>query len=151
MARMYSRKKGKHGSKRPIKKAIPGWVRYDAKETEALNVKLAKTGKTTSEIGLILRDSYGVPSVKNITGNKITKILEKNNLKPKLPEDIVALINKDILIMKHLEANKHDMAVRRGQIITESKIDKLAKYYKRTGKLSKDWIFDRTKAKTFIS
>ena len=148
---MYSRKKGKHGSKRPIKKAIPGWVRYDAKETEALIVKLAKTGKTTSEIGLILRDSYGVPSVKNITGNKITKILEKNNLKPKLPEDIVALINKDILIMKHLEANKHDMAVRRGQIITESKIDKLTKYYKRTGKLSKDWIFDRTKAKTFIS
>src|SRR3989344_2067587 len=89
MARMYSRKKGKHGSKRPIKKAIPQWVRYDAKEVETLIIKLAKTGKTTSEVGLILRDTYGIPSVKNITGKKITQILEKNNLKSKLPEDIV--------------------------------------------------------------
>lgn len=148
---MYSGKKGKHGSKKPIKKTIPGWVRYDAKEVEALIIKSAKTGKTASEIGLILRDTYGIPSVRNVTKKKMNRILTENNLMPKLPEDMTALIKKDIAIMKHLENNKHDMAVKRGQLITESKINKLAKYYKKTGKLPENWIFDRTKAKALIS
>lgn len=54
MARIYSRKKGKSGSKRPIKRVKPSWVSYDAKVVEQLVVKLAKAGKTAAEIGLML-------------------------------------------------------------------------------------------------
>ena len=150
MARMHSGKKGKHGSKKPLKRSIPTWVRYEGKEAEALIVKLAKTGKTTSEIGLILRDTYGIPSVKNISKKRISKILKENNIIRKLPEDITALINKDILIMKHMDNNKQDKTAKRGLILTESMINRLVKYYKRKGVMPKDWVFDRTKAKTFI-
>src|SRR3989338_891081 len=69
---------------------------------------------------------------------------------PKLPEDITALVKKDIKLVKHLDSNKKDMTVWRGLIITESKINKLAKYYKREGFLPQDWKFDRKTAKLLI-
>lgn len=31
---------------------------------------------TPSQIGIVLRDSYGIPQVKSITGNKIVRILK---------------------------------------------------------------------------
>ena len=44
MARMYSGKRGKSGSKKPLKKTAPSWVRLSAKEAEMLIVKMAKEG-----------------------------------------------------------------------------------------------------------
>ena len=52
MARMHSRKKGQSGSKKPLKKEKPTWIRYKPAEIELLIVKLAKEGKTSSEIGI---------------------------------------------------------------------------------------------------
>lgn len=150
MARMHSGKKGKSGSKKPVKQTKKSWFRYDAKEVEQLIVKLAKLGKTSSEIGIILRDTYGVPDTRCIVKKNITKILEDNKLKPKLPEDLVALIKKDIRLTKHLDSHKGDMSVKRGLQLTESKINRLAKYYKRTNKLPSDWAYDRKKAKLLI-
>lgn len=37
--------------------------------------KLAKKGMTPSQIGVVLRDSHGIPLVTNVTGNKILRIL----------------------------------------------------------------------------
>lgn len=37
--------------------------------------RLAKKGMTPSQIGVVLRDSHGIPLVKNVTGNKILRIL----------------------------------------------------------------------------
>ena len=75
MARMHSRKKGKAGSKKP---SIPAkWVEYKDKEVERLVIKLRKDGMQSAEIGRLLRDQYGIPSVKQITGKTITKILEE--------------------------------------------------------------------------
>lgn len=150
MAKMHSRGRGKSGTKKPIKKTKLTWVRYDAKTVEQLVTKLAKTGNKPSMIGLILRDTYGVPDVKTLTGKSITQILKENNLLTKLPEDIMALIIKDIQIMKHMELNKKDMPAKRGLLLTESKIHRLAKYYKREGRLPEDWKYDRTKAKLLI-
>lgn len=147
---MYSRRKGKAGSKKPVRKVKPVWIRYTAKEIEQLVVKLVKAGKSASEIGVILRDTYGVPDVKTLTKKKISRILDENKISPKLPYDLVALIKKDIAIMKHLETNRRDMTARRGLILTESKIRRLTKYYKRVDKLSADWSYDRGKAKLLI-
>ena len=150
MARMYSRKRGKAGSKRPSKISIPTWVSYKAEEIDKLIVKLYKSGNSISKVGMILRDNYGIPSVRYITKNRIGKILQVNNSVPKLPEDITFLVKKDIRLVKHLDSNKKDMTVWRGLQITESKINKLAKYYKREGVLPNDWKFDRKTAKLLI-
>jgi len=150
MARMHSRKKGKSGSTKLVKKIKPSWVRYSAKEIEQLILKLNKSGKSTSEIGVILRDTYGVPDVKTITKKKITQILNDNNVVPKLPEEMTNLIKKDIAIMAHLEINKKDMGAKRGHQLTDSKIRRLAKYYKKTKRIPENWNYDSKKAKLLV-
>ncbi len=146
MARIYSRRKGKSGSKKPIKKVLPTWVRYKAKEVELLIIKLAKEGKPLAEIGLILRDTYGIPSTRLLTNKKISQIIADKKLTPELPDDLLALIKKDVLINKHLESNKKDNNARRGKSITMSKINRLAKYYKKTGRLPAEWKYDASRA-----
>ena len=61
------------------------------------------------------------------------------------------LIKKEILIMKHFERNKKDMHAKRGLILTESKIHRLAKYYKRVGRIPSNWRYDRKQAELLVS
>ncbi len=149
MARMHSRKKGQSGSKKPLKKEKPTWIRYKPMEIELLIVKLAKEGKTSSEIGIILRDIYGVPDVKLIIGKHISKILDEKKLLKELPEDLIALMKRAIFIKKHLERNHHDMTAKRGLQLTDSKIKRLIKYYKKSGKIHVEWKFDPAKLKMY--
>lgn len=147
---MYSRKKGKAGSTRPSKKKLPSWVRYKPKEVELLIVKLAKDGKTPSQVGMVLRDIYGIPLTSKITGKRISKILEEKKLLGKLPEDIMALIKKSIAVRKHIEINHKDESAQRGLDLTESKIKRLVKYYKRIGKLTEDWKYQPERIRLYI-
>ncbi|MEM4260444.1 MAG: 30S ribosomal protein S15 [Candidatus Woesearchaeota archaeon] len=150
MARMYSRARGKHGSKKPIKKSVPSWLNYKKKEVEILVAKAAKEGLTPSLIGIHLRDSYGIPDVKLITGKTITRILKEKNLQPKLPEDLVALMKRVVAVRKHYDENPQDTSALRGIQITESKIRKVINYYKRSKILSKDWKYDPTNIRLYI-
>ena len=150
MARMYSKKKGKASSKKPLLKTKQTWVRYKAKELELLIGKIAKEGKAASQIGIALRDTYGVPSVKQLTEKSITAIMKEKGVAPEVPEDLMAMIRKNIFIKKHLDGNKHDMTAKRGLELTESKIRRLVSYYKKTKKLSQDWTYDPTKIKLLI-
>lgn len=150
MARMYSKRHGKSGSKKPTGDVKPTWVRYDKEEVELLIQKLAKTGNTPSQIGMILRDNYGIPTVRGITNQKLTKILLKHNIKTKVPADLGALIRRDIKIQKHLATNRKDLPTKRGLTLTENKIKKLARYYKKVGKLPADWMYDNTKAGFYL-
>ena len=147
---MHSRDKGKSGSTRPEIRKKQKWVTYSAKEVEALVIKLGKTDIDSSQIGITLRDSYGIPDVKAITKKKISKILQDNKLGTKLPEDLINLIKKHISIKEHRENNKQDMTAKRGFQLTESKINRLVKYYKKTNRMPKDWKFDRYKAKLLV-
>lgn len=146
MARKYSRKRGKAGSKKPIKKVLSSWVRYKEKEVELLIQKLAKEGKTSSEIGMILRDTYGIPDTKLITKRRISHIMEEKGLNKEIPEDLLELIKKAVKINKHLEKNRLDQTAKRGALLTLSRIRRLTKYYKRTGKLKSEWKFDPKRA-----
>ena len=149
MARMHSRDKGKSGSTKPVKK-VPSWAPYKEKEVEKLIIKSAKAGKSTSEIGVMLRDSYGIHSVKALTEKSISAILQANDLQKQLPEDLTNLIKKLIAIRHHLEKNKQDKTAGRGQLLTSSKIRRLVKYYKRTKKLSADWNLNMDKLKMYV-
>ncbi|MBR9703495.1 30S ribosomal protein S15 [Candidatus Woesearchaeota archaeon] len=142
MARMHSRKRGKSGSSKPASPSVPTWLPLKQKEIEMLILKLSKEGVPPSRIGLTLRDQYGVPDVKLVTGKTITKILEAKNIKADIPEDLMALIRKAVLIRKHLEENHKDQPGKRGLKLTESKILRLSKYYKGTERLPKTWKYD---------
>ncbi len=146
---MHSGAKGKSGSKKPIKK-IPSWAPFKEKEVEKLIVKYAKAGKSTSEIGLLLRDAYGINSVKALTGKTVTAVLDENKLTKELPEDVLNLIKKIILVKQHLEKNKQDQTAKRGIILTTSKINRLVKYYKRSKRLPVDWKLDMTRLKMYL-
>lgn len=150
MARMHSGKKGKSGSTKPSKKEKPSWLNYKPKEVEMLVVKYAKEGMSPSQIGIQLRDQYGIPDVKTVTGSKITEILEEKELLNDIPEDLLALIKKRVRITNHLEENGKDMTAKRGLELTESKIRRLTKYYKKTGRLPKDWSYDPQKIQLYL-
>ncbi|MHC1625130.1 MAG: 30S ribosomal protein S15, partial [Methermicoccaceae archaeon] len=88
MARMYARKKGKSGSVRPLRTEAPKWVNYTPEEVRDLIVSFASEGKSTAEIGTILRDQYGIPLTKLVCGKSITTILREEGIAPATPEDL---------------------------------------------------------------
>ena len=148
MARIYARKRGKSGSTKPL---IPAqWVSYSAEEVERLVVKLAKDGLQPAQIGLVLRDQYGIPSVRALAKKSLTKILGDNKLLPKIPQDLFNLLVKAVRLRAHLDKNKRDVHSRRGLELLESKIRRLVKYYVGSGKLPEDWRYDPESAKLIV-
>jgi len=141
MARMHARRRGKSGSSRPLVTENPEWVPLSAEEIEERIVKLAKDGVNSSRIGMALRDQYGVPSTKLALGKSISEILAENDLRPKLPDDIVSLMRKAVNLNNHLSENHKDIMNKRSLQLIESKIRRLTKYYKKTGILPQDWKY----------
>ncbi|MEF8847657.1 MAG: 30S ribosomal protein S15 [Candidatus Thermoplasmatota archaeon] len=148
MARIHARRKGKSGSKPPAsRKDHPNWSPLKPREVESRVLELAKKGHSTSEIGMILRDQYGVPDVKLATGKKITKILSDNNLSPEIPEDLANLLKKALKIRKHMEENQKDRCNLRNLQLTEAKIRRLTKYYHSQDELPEGWKYTPQQAK----
>ncbi|MEM2740123.1 MAG: 30S ribosomal protein S15 [Candidatus Bathyarchaeia archaeon] len=133
--------RGRSHSKRPISKRSPSWCTYTPDEVEALVVKLGRQMTPPSMIGVILRDQYGIPLVKNITGKSVTEILREHGLEPNIPEDLASLLKKAERLKKHLDVYKSDGSNKRALQLIESKIHKLAKYYKSIGRLPEDWSY----------
>ncbi|MFH0956226.1 MAG: 30S ribosomal protein S15 [Candidatus Aenigmatarchaeota archaeon] len=146
MARMYSRKKGKSGSHKPINKEAK-WVTHKPQEIVDIVGRLAKDGKSSAEIGTELRDQYGIPSVRAVAGRKIMSMMKEKGFAPELPEEMINLLRNAVKLRAHLETNKHDRYSKRGLELTESKIRRLAMYYKGENILPKDWKYDPEKAK----
>jgi small subunit ribosomal protein S15 len=147
---MHSHARGKSGSTRPSSPTKPAWLAQTPKETELLVVKYAKEGKSPSQIGILLRDEYGIPSVKLVTDKSVSQILAEKELLTDIPEDIMALIRKVVFVKKHMDENKKDMTAKRGLRLAENKINRLAKHYKSTGRLAADWSYDPERIKLLI-
>ena len=151
MARMHARRKGKSGSTRPIWRKTPEWIVYSAEEIEDLVIQQAKEGLGSTQIGLILRDAYAVPSVKKICARSITKIMKDNDLGPKMPEDFLNLVRSASNLRRHLESgNKKDKSSRRGLQLMESKIRRLVKYYRKTGVFEQDFKYEPSKITLYL-
>jgi small subunit ribosomal protein S15 len=152
MARMHTRRKGQSSSKRPSTFRIPEWMEKekDAQWVEAKVIELAKAGNTPSIIGKILRDQYGVPLVRMITGKRIMDILRENDLERRVPEDLRNLIAKAVTIRRHLEENKKDYVSKRGLQLIESKIHRLSKYYRKKKVLPADWKYSPDQAAVLL-
>lgn len=112
------------------------------KDIEKKVVELAKQGQSAARIGTALRDEHKVLDVKAATGKQVTEIIAEAGSAPALPDDLLALIRKAVLIRKHLELNKHDQPAKRGLTLTESKVLRLSKYYKGTGRVASTWNYN---------
>merc|ERR1719387_2947644 len=104
--------------------------------------KLAKKGLTPSQIGVILRDSHGIAQVAHVTGSKILRMLKKQGLAPEIPEDLYCLIKKAVQIRKHLDKFRQDKDAKFRLILVESRIHRVARYYKQVKALSPNWKYE---------
>merc|ERR1712073_53611 len=134
----------------PYRKAAPSWVRISSNELVDQIVKLAKKGFTPSQIGVTLKDSHGIPQTKSITGSKILRILKAKGLAPKIPEDLYHLIKKAVAIRKHLERNRKDKDSKFRLILIESRIHRLARYYKTKKILPPNWKYESSTAYALV-
>ena len=130
--------------------ARPEWIAYSNEEIEEFIVKFKREGNSASKIGVILRDQYGIPSVKEVTGEKITQILKRNGQAEEYPEDLMNLIRRAVNIRDHLEENPKDLHGKRGLTIIESRIRRLGRYYAKNGQLPEGWRYDPTKAALLV-
>ena len=130
--------------------ARPEWVTYSNEEIEEMILKFNKEGKSTSEIGIILRDQYGIPKVKDVTGERITEILKRNNQAGVYPEDLMNLIRRAVNIRDHLNENPKDLHSKRGLTIIEARIRKLATYYVNEGELPEGWRYNPEQAALLV-
>ncbi len=127
--------KGISSSTLPYKRTPPSWLKISSQDVEDNICKFAKKGLTPSQIGVILRDSHGIAQVKSVTGSKVLRILKAHGLAPEIPEDLYHLIKKAVAVRKHLERNRKDKDSKFRLILVESRVHRLARYYKRVKKL----------------
>ena len=141
MGRLHTHNHGKSHSTRPITLKKPSWITQTPKEIEEIITKYGKEGLTSSQIGIKLRDQHAIPLVKPIINKGITQVLDENNLKSDLPEDLASIVNKSVGLQKHLKTNKSDRRNVRSLELIEAKVHRLQVYYKKIGRIPKNWKY----------
>jgi len=110
-------------------------------EAKTAITKMAKEGLTPSQIGVSLRDDYGVPLVKPLLGKSINAVLVEAKLEPKVPQDLQDLIARASRVQRHLQTHKSDRKNVHSLELVEAKIYRLAKYYKEKKVLPEDFKY----------
>nr|ACT87562.1 40S ribosomal protein S13 [Amoebophrya sp. ex Karlodinium veneficum] len=151
MGRMYGPGKGMSSSALPYRRRSPSWLKIKPQEITEHICKLAKKGLTPSQIGVTLRDSFGLPQVRFAVGSKILRVLKSKGLAPAVPEDLYHLIKKAIAMRKHLERANKDADSKFRLILTESKIYRLSRYYRRVKSLPASWKYRAETASALIN
>nr|XP_009683033.1 PREDICTED: 40S ribosomal protein S13 [Struthio camelus australis] len=147
----FLHRKGLSQSALPYRRSVPTWLKLTSDDVKEQIYKLAKKGLTPSQIGVILRDSHGVAQVRFVTGNKILRILKSKGLAPDLPEDLYHLIKKAVAVRKHLERNRKDKDAKFRLILIESRIHRLARYYKTKRVLPPNWKYESSTASALVA
>ncbi|XP_022737196.1 40S ribosomal protein S13-like [Durio zibethinus] len=123
--------KGVSASALPYRRTPSTWLKISPQDFRWRKKNICKFAKkvlTPSQIGLLI----GVA------------------LAPEIPEDLYHLIKKAMAIRKHLERNRKDKDSKFRLILVESRIQRLARYYK-TKKLPPVWKYDSTTASTLVA
>lgn len=103
----------------------PVWLKMSEKEMKKIIVELSEKHQP-AQIGLILRDQYGIPTTK-IFGKKLKTYLEEAgiNTNPEL-ENAEKKLEK---IREHLKDNITDRKAKHKILKAQSKVNKAKKYY----------------------
>ena len=145
---MHTKKHGKSKSRKPAPQDIK--VDAESSKVEGLISKYAKQGLGAAQIGQILKDKHKVPYVRPVIGKKLVAYIDEKGLGTALPYDLTNLMKKAVNMRKHISKNKQDVhnTVRLHRV--ESKIWRLSKYYKGTGRLPSTWVYDPKQAALMI-
>jgi small subunit ribosomal protein S15 len=146
VSRIHSGRKGRSGSDRPYPALPPTWPIPEPSEVTDQAVQLAKGGLSAAQVGTVLRDTYGVPSVRLATGERLVPLLAKRGVTPELPEDLAALLRRVVKLQRHLSEHPTDNSNRRGLALIESRIRRLARYYRDRKLLPETWRYSATEA-----
>ena len=141
MSRIHSGHKGRAGSHRPYPLTKPAWVTISKDELVEQAVQLSKTGISAAQIGLTLRDAYGVPSARAVTGKRLGGLLKESGVAPEIPDDLQALLKRVVHLQRHLETHPKDLSNRRGLTLMESRIRRLARYYRQRKRIPDTWRY----------
>jgi len=71
----------------------------------------------------------------------MTGLLAKQGIRPDLPDDLQALLKRVVHLQRHLATHPKDLANRRGLNLMESRIRRLARYYRQRKKLPENWSY----------
>ncbi len=102
----------------------PNWLKVKPADMEKIIIDLAKQGKSSAEIGMILRDQHGIPKSK-LLGKKISNIIKEANLKLNGEKELIEIKIK--ALNSHLDKNKHDKKAKRSLMKNSWIIHKLEK------------------------
>ncbi|KAI6221424.1 40S ribosomal protein S13 [Aphelenchoides fujianensis] len=127
MGRMHNPGKGISQSCLPYRRSVPTWLKTTSADVEEHIERLARKGLRPSQIGVILRDSHGVA------------------------QDLYHLIKKAVNIRKHLERFRKDIDGKYRLILVESRIHRLARYYKTKRQLAPTWKYESATASALVS
>lgn len=116
-------------------------MNYSLDEVRAQIGKLAKEEHSASEIGMRIRDDYGVPDVKTFLGKSIKEVLAEDKTNKPLPEDLSHLIARAARLKAHLERAHADRKNVRSLELLEAKIHRLSTYYKMRNELPLNWRY----------
>jgi small subunit ribosomal protein S15 len=150
MARMHTKKKGKSASLKPLFDSASYEGALTKEQIEDTIASYAKQGMDPALIGEIMKREHKVPYIKKATGKSMLQILEEKKLAGDVPSDMLQLIKKAVGMRAHLSANKRDTHNMTRLNRVESKIWRLTKYYKREGRLPKDWRYNPQTAELLI-
>lgn len=126
-------------------------MKLSAKDVSDKVCKYARKGFSPSAIGVLLRDQHGVGLISNVTNTKVLRILRRNGLGPTIPEDMYQLIKKAVSMRKHLEKNRKDKDSKYRLILCESRIHRLARYYKKSGAVPPNWKYESSTASAMLA
>jgi len=105
----------------------PVWLKYTEQEVKDIILAIAKKDPslTTEKIGLILRDTYGIPRT-HLYNFKISQVLKStDSYKNPDQKNIKKKVEK---LTKHYEKNKQDKKTHRSLMITRAKLKKINDY-----------------------
>lgn len=151
MGRLHAPGKGISSSTIPYNRRTPHWLKVKPEDAVEMICDLAKKGIRPSSIAAKLRDTQCIGQVRYLTGNRVLRILRSRNLGPQLPEELYYLIKKAINVRKHLEKNKHDIDSKYRLILMESRIHRLARYYKRRRIIPPNWKYSQSNASALVA
>ena len=128
----------------------PEWIDKTPKEIEELIVELADDDKSPSEIGVKLRDQYGIKDVREVLDESILEVLQEHEMAPRFPEELMNLMKKAVQLRDHMERHPQDLRSKRSLKTLESRIHKRTKYYRRKERIPEGWRYEPDEAALLV-
>lgn len=148
MARLHTRRHGRSKSRKPVESEAG--ARGDTEKLEEAITAYAKQGMHGALIGQRVKEKHKVGYLKPVLGKRLGVFLAEKGFKSEIPSDLLDLMRKAVNMRKHLGANHRDVHGTTRLHRVESKIWRLSKYYRGSGRLPNDWRYDPEQAALII-